>query len=58
MSAQGQRRDGPAGFLLSAQGWPYLLTPFIVAAVALELAHASATLIFASPRWGSSRPRR
>jgi len=33
-------------FLFSAQGWPYLLTPFIPAAVALELAHASATLIF------------
>ena len=44
--AQGQRRDGLVGFLLSAQGWPYLLTPFIVAAVAL-LAHASATLVFA-----------
>jgi Ca2+:H+ antiporter len=46
MSAQGQRREGLAGFLLSAQGWPYLLTPFIVAAVALELAHAPATLVF------------
>ncbi len=52
MSAQGQRRDGPAGFLLSAQGWPYLLTPFIVAAVALELAHASATLVFACAALG------
>jgi Ca2+:H+ antiporter len=35
------------GFLLSAQGWPYLLTPFIPLAVVLELAHASAGLIFA-----------
>ena len=52
MSAQEQRRDGPAGFLLSAQGWPYLLTPFIVAAVALELAHASATLVFACAALG------
>ena len=52
MSAQGQRRDGLAGFLLSAQGWPYLLTPFIVAAVALELAHASATLVFACAALG------
>ena len=34
-------------FLFSAQGWPYLLTPFIPLAVALELAHASPTLIFA-----------
>src|ERR687892_2486979 len=33
-------------FLLSAQGWPYMLTPFIPAAVALELAHASPTVIF------------
>ena len=34
------------GFLFSAQGWPYLFTPFIPAAIALELAHADATLIF------------
>src|SRR5918999_666740 len=33
-------------FLTSAQGWPYLLTPFIPAAVVLELAHASPTVIF------------
>jgi Ca2+:H+ antiporter len=33
-------------FLLTAQGWPYLLTPFIPAAVGLELAHAEAGLIF------------
>jgi Ca2+:H+ antiporter len=33
-------------FLTTAQGWPYLLTPFIPAAVALELAHAEAGLIF------------
>jgi Ca2+:H+ antiporter len=33
-------------FLLSAQGWPYLLIPFIPVAVALELAHASAGLVF------------
>ena len=33
-------------FLFSAQGWPYLFTPFIPAAVALELAHASAGLVF------------
>src|SRR4051794_2704772 len=34
------------GFLVSGQGWPYLLVPFIAIAVALEVAHASATLIF------------
>jgi Ca2+:H+ antiporter len=34
-------------FLFTAQGWPYLLTPFILAAVLLEFAfHASPTLIF------------
>jgi Ca2+:H+ antiporter len=33
-------------FLTSATGWPYLLTPFIPAAVVLELAHASAGLVF------------
>ena len=39
-------RGGLRGFLFSAQGWPYLLTPFIPAAVALELGHADAVLIF------------
>jgi Ca2+:H+ antiporter len=34
-------------FVFSAQGWPYLLTPFIPLAVVLELAHAEAGLIFA-----------
>jgi Ca2+:H+ antiporter len=33
-------------FLLSGKGWPYLLVPFIPVAIALELAHASAGLIF------------
>src|SRR4051812_18151873 len=33
-------------FLTSGQGWPYLLVPFIPIAVGLEVAHASATLIF------------
>jgi Ca2+:H+ antiporter len=41
----GGRRPGFA-FLRSAQGWPYLLVPFIPAAVALDLAHASAAVIF------------
>jgi Ca2+:H+ antiporter len=47
MTAPEKRRGGALGFLLSAQGWPYLLTPFIPAAVVLELAHADAVLIFA-----------
>src|SRR5215208_226698 len=45
-SPQGQA-GGWARFLLSAQGWPYMLTPFIPLAVVLEAAHASAGLIFA-----------
>ena len=39
-------------FLLSGEGWPYLLVPFIPLAVALELAHASATLIFVTSALG------
>src|SRR5919204_904070 len=39
-------RRGLRGFLLSGDGWPYLLAPFIPLAIALELVHASATLIF------------
>ena len=35
-----------AAFLNSGQGWPYLLVPFIPIAVALDVAHAGATLIF------------
>ena len=46
-AGQGQRRPGILGFLLSGQGWPYLLVPFIPLAIALELAHADAVLIFA-----------
>jgi Ca2+:H+ antiporter len=33
-------------FLFTAQGWPYLLTPFIPAAVGLELAHADPVIVF------------
>ena len=33
-------------FLLSGSGWPYLLVPFIPVAIALELAHADAVLVF------------
>ncbi len=42
---QGRHRLG-LGFFVSAQGWPYLLVPFIPMAVALDLANASATVIF------------
>jgi Ca2+:H+ antiporter len=39
-------------FLLSGTGWPYLLVPFIPLAIVLELAHASATLIFVTSAAG------
>jgi len=39
-------------FLFSGKGWPYLLVPFIPAAVALEVAHASAALIFSAAALG------
>jgi Ca2+:H+ antiporter len=42
----GRRRRGLAAFLLSGDGWPYALLPFIPLAVVLEFAHASPTLIF------------
>ncbi len=46
MTAEGNAGGGARRFLFSAQGWPYLLTPFIPAAVALELAHADAVIVF------------
>jgi Ca2+:H+ antiporter len=47
----------PAGFglgrfLLSGEGWPYLLVPFIPIAVALELLDASASLVFVTSALG------
>jgi Ca2+:H+ antiporter len=41
-STAAQRRR----FLLSSQGWPYLLVPFIPIAIVLEVAHAGAVVIF------------
>src|SRR4051794_2230637 len=39
-------------FLLSGEGWPYLLVPFIPVAIALDLGHASAALIFTTSALG------
>jgi Ca2+:H+ antiporter len=39
-------------FLLSGNGWPYLLVPFIPIAIVLELTHASATVIFITSALG------
>jgi Ca2+:H+ antiporter len=54
-----QPPEPPAGrpaltpsFFFSPNGWPYLLVPFIPLAVALELGHASAGLIFFSAALG------
>src|SRR5687768_7294747 len=41
-----------ARFFFRPDGWPYLLVPLIPAAVALELAHAEATIIFAAAALG------
>jgi Ca2+:H+ antiporter len=40
------RRRGLRRFLLSGQGWPYTLVPFIAIAIVLEEAGASAPLVF------------
>jgi Ca2+:H+ antiporter len=42
----------PAAFLRTPQGWPYLLAPLIPIAVALDLAGASAGLVFATSAIG------
>jgi Ca2+:H+ antiporter len=39
-------------FLLSGEGWPYVLVPFIPIAIVLEFTHASATIIFATSAAG------
>jgi Ca2+:H+ antiporter len=46
MASGGSNGPRGPGFLLTAQGWPYMLVPFIPLAVVLEVAHASATVIF------------
>jgi len=47
-----KKRGGIGRFLLSGSGWPYLLVPFIPIAIALELGHADAVLIFAAAAAG------
>jgi Ca2+:H+ antiporter len=44
-------RLGP-GFLLSAQGWPYMLVPFIPLAIVLDLANANDSLVFVAAALG------
>lgn len=50
-----EQHRGPrlnAAFLFTPHGWPYLLVPLIPAAVALDLLHASATIVFAASALG------
>jgi Ca2+:H+ antiporter len=46
VSTAARQRPDLRRFLLSGEGWPYTLVPFIPLAVALELVHASAPVIF------------
>src|ERR671932_1907024 len=46
VSAVAPDRRSPRRFLLTAEGWPYLLVPFILLAVALSIAGASAPVTF------------
>jgi Ca2+:H+ antiporter len=45
-SASNLRRFVKLRFLMTSQGWPYLLVPFIPIAIALELVHAGAVVTF------------
>ena len=60
-SARSSKGKAPGGsgapainpaFLASAHGWPYLLVPFIVIAIVLELNHAAPALVFAASALG------
>jgi Ca2+:H+ antiporter len=57
VSAAENRQAGPDGprrrhFLLTGEGWPYLLVPLIPVAVVLEFAHAGATWVFVASALG------
>jgi Ca2+:H+ antiporter len=46
MSTAAPRRGGPRRFLVSGEGWPYLLTPLIPVAVVLALGDAEPAAVF------------
>ena len=46
------RRTGPRRRLLSGDGWPYLLAPFIPLAILLDLAHAAPAPVFVTSTLG------
>jgi len=52
VSVEPSQRPGLRRFLTSSSGWPYLLVPFIPLAIALDLAHVSATIVFFSSALG------
>lgn len=51
-SPSNQSTRGPLKFLFSADGWPYLLAFAIPLAVALEVAHADAVVVFLTAALG------
>jgi len=46
MASGGSNDPRGPGFLLTAQGWPYLLVPFIPLAIVLDVANVSASVVF------------
>jgi len=52
VSVEPEQRPGLRRFLLSGDGWPYLLVAFIPLAVALDLAGAAPVLVFFSSALG------
>ena len=52
MNAPASKRPSLRRFLLSGQGWPYLLVPAIPVAIALEVVHAAAPVIFSAAAAG------
>jgi Ca2+:H+ antiporter len=52
VSVEPSQRSSLRRFLVSGEGWPYLLVPFIPIAIALDLAHVSPTIIFFSSALG------
>jgi Ca2+:H+ antiporter len=46
LSADATQRAGLGRFLMSSQGWPYLLVPFIPIAIVLEVANADPVITF------------
>ncbi len=52
MPADASTSRGPLAFLLTSAGWPYLLVPFIPAAIVLEVLHAGPVILFATSALG------